>query len=289
MDICVLPISGGGFPVQVASCCMLADVGYSPNVVFASSGGSICAFIMQASEWNSHKVPLIMEQLSSNLFAKKWAVPILTNLYSLCKGSIFSSGNGGEKLFATMFDAKKLCCTETWVGAYNTNLRKFMITTNMGRDNCILRLTESDRILNNLSPLCYADGDVSMMARYVSASCAIPGIVPYMHIDGYYYADGGVVSASPLSYFSKSMETCSRHRHTSFHYVCHTCEDLNAKEGGCYKSNSESQDGNQLIQGLIDIVSSMVSVSLVRDRVACKRASDPGSWDISHSKLRTVT
>lgn len=123
MEVNILPISGGGFPIQVASTCMLADVGYKPELIFSSSGGSVCAFVMLASEWKSSKVPLLMEHLSSSLFVEEWTVPVLQNLYSLCQGSIFNSGKGGEELFSNLFDFEKLKGIETWVGAYNKDLR----------------------------------------------------------------------------------------------------------------------------------------------------------------------
>lgn len=91
-----MPISGGGFPVQIGACCLMSDVGYKPELVFAASGGSVCAFTMMASEWKASKVPLFLEQMSSSMFMMQWGIPLLNNLYSLCKGSIYEV-EGEEK------------------------------------------------------------------------------------------------------------------------------------------------------------------------------------------------
>lgn len=145
----------------------------------------------------------------------------------------------------------------------------FKIKTNMSKDECIMDLTLSDQLLHNLSPLAYASGNVEKMAQFVAASCAIPGIVPHRNIDGENYVDGGVVCASPLSYFKRSLIRYAMEKKMHFHFTCSTCEDQDAREGGCYKSSQDGDTGSHLIQGLMDIVSSMVSVSLVRDRATC--------------------
>lgn len=75
--------------------------------------------------------------------------------------------------------------------------------------------------------------------------------------------------ASPVSYFRNSLVRLYRQRNLMYHFTCCTCEDLNSKEGGCYRTNSEEDTGSHLVQSLMDIVSSMINVSLVRDRVAC--------------------
>ncbi len=108
LDICILPISGGGFPVQVGSCCLLGDVQYVPDVVLASSGGSLAAYLMAAGEWTPKKVPIILEQVTSKMFARKWSMPIFNHLYSLSQGSIFDRGSGGDELLSKLFDCKKI-------------------------------------------------------------------------------------------------------------------------------------------------------------------------------------
>ena len=58
----------------------MADAGYRPDKVFASSGGSLCAFIMLASDWTSSKIPLIVDNILSSLFIEKHgSQPLLRN------------------------------------------------------------------------------------------------------------------------------------------------------------------------------------------------------------------
>lgn len=107
------------------------------------------------------------------------------------------------------------------------------------------------------------------MFKFVAASCSIPGIVPHKCIDGNNYVDGGVVCASSISYFRHSLVRYSKEKGESIHFTFSTCEDLNARGGGCYKSNPEDDTGSHIVQSIMDIVSNMINVSLVRDRVAC--------------------
>lgn len=269
MEVCILPISGGGFPIQVASCCLMADIKYVPDIVFASSGGSICAFVMLASEWNALRVPMIMENLSADMFVEHWNFPILQKLYSISKGSIFNNGTGGENLFVSLFNSEKLQKVETWVGAYNKDLRRFKMTTNRSRSTCSMNLSWSDLMLNNLCDIDYASGDAVKMSEFISASCAIPGLVPHKHIEGHDYVDGGVVCASPLGYFRNSLVDLAKKQMRAIHFFTSCCEDQNKIEGGCYQTSTDGGSGLVLIQNMMDIVSSMINVSLVRDRVAC--------------------
>lgn len=86
---------------------------------------------MLASDWDSSRVPLILENISSDMFAQPWNIAILHKLYSISKGSIFNAGKGAEDLFTSLFDSTKLQGIETWVGAYNKDLRRFKVMTNM--------------------------------------------------------------------------------------------------------------------------------------------------------------
>lgn len=298
MEVCILPISGGGFPIQISSCCILADVDYVPELVFASSGGAICAFLMMAADWKSRKVPLILENISSDLFLDKWKFPVLRNLYSVCQGSRFKASTAGEKLFHSLFDSRKISTIETWVGAFNKDERRLSIITNMSQETCKMELNWADVALHNLCHLKYMNGDVKGMASFVSASCSIPGMVPHKDIGAVKYVDGGVVSASPLAFFKHSLValTSKKGKGDSIHFVCSTCEDLNSSTSCSYETISDRNDsggtqprhvgcaarkcydttleeggggGKHIIHRLLDTVTSMINVSLVRDRMAC--------------------
>lgn len=193
-----MPISGGGFPVQIASSCVMADVGYKPEFVFAASGGSVSAVTMMASEWKAHKVPLILEHMSSDMFAVEHNVPMLKSIYSLSKGSLYASGSGGKVLLSKLFDCEKLTDIEVWLGAYNKDQRKLHLMTNMDREHAMLDIEDKDIYMQNLVPLSYTGGDVAKFAEFMYASCAIPGIVPHVSVNGHNHVDGGVVCASPL-------------------------------------------------------------------------------------------
>lgn len=269
MEVCTLPISGGGFPIQLTSCCILADVGYKPDLVFAASGGSLCAFIMLAGDWDSTRVPLIVENVSSKMFAEPWKIPVLDKLYSISQGSIFNNGKGGEELFLQLFDARKLQGIETWVGAYNKDLRRFKVMTNMAKDQTMLTMDDKHLLMNNLCSLDYASGNPVTMLKFIEASCSIPGVVPHKNIHGHGYVDGGVVCATPVSYFVQALIGAARAAGKQIHFTCHTCEDINASNGGSYRRDTSDDGSGHLIESMMDIFMSMLNASLIRDRVAC--------------------
>lgn len=253
----------------MAASSLLSQVNYVPNLVFASSGGSICAFVMLASDWDCRKVSQVLENICSKMFVQEWNFPLLQKLYSLSQGSLFDKGSGGAELFARLFDSRKLQTIETWVGAYNKDLKKFKVMTNLSEGSCIMNVTWADTILHNLCSLDYATGDSYKMSAFVEASCSIPGIVPNKMIDGFNYVDGGVVCASPLSYFRRSLISYAQEKGITYHFTCNTCEDLNSKNAQIYSTTSDDSASDHLVQSMVNIVSSMINVSLVRDRVAC--------------------
>ena len=99
---------------------MLADLKVKPDLVFASSGGSVCAFI----DWDPSRVPLVLEKVTSSFFIKEWNVPLFKHLYSLYQGSVYNKGDGGRSLFLNLFDSKKIQQVETWLGAYVQHVRR---------------------------------------------------------------------------------------------------------------------------------------------------------------------
>lgn len=159
--------------------------------------------------------------------------------------------------------------TYTWVGAYNKDCRKFKIATNMSKDKCKMTVKNTDVMLYNLSPLEYTAGDLKRLIQFLEASCSIPGYVPHKIIDNHSYVDGGVVCASPVSYFKSSLVDLAREHKKSVHFMLSTCEDLNLNEGGVYRNADKDDSGMHLVQSMMDIVTNMLNVSLVRDRVAC--------------------
>lgn len=133
MEVGVFPISGGQFPAQVATASLLSETGYRPDVCLASSGGSVTSFLMHACKWDSKKVPLVMENLSSSMFMSMRSIPLIHSLMSLCYGSIYDKGQGGMSVFCDILDSENLKYIETWVGAYNKTKGKFKVMSNMSR------------------------------------------------------------------------------------------------------------------------------------------------------------
>lgn len=124
-------------------------------------------------------------------------------------------------------------------------------------------------MMNNLCDLAYAAGNPVTMLKFIEASCSIPGVVPHKNLGGHSYVDGGVVCASPVAYFVKALILKAKESKKRMHFTCHTCEDINSHNGGCYKRESVEDGNTHLIESIMDTFTSMLTVSLVRDRVAC--------------------
>lgn len=159
---------------------------------------------MMATGWDSRRVSLVLENISSKMFADQWRVPMFEKLYGISQGSIFNSGNGGADLLRNLFDSESIQSIETWIGSYNKDLKKFSITTNMSEDRCVMKVDPIDYSLYNLCPLRYSAGDVGKIAHSIQASCSIVPPEDHGHVDG------GVVCASPVSYFKHRIRDVCR-------------------------------------------------------------------------------
>lgn len=57
----------------------------------------------------------------------------------------------------------------------------------------------------------------------------------------------------------------------ALHFTCLTCEDLNEVNKSCYLLSEAAKESEpkQIIHGLMDILASMLNVSMVKDRAIC--------------------
>lgn len=201
MRIFVLPVSGGGFPVQLGLISELTSVGITPKVVFGSSGGNVAGYLGLSADWSPHGIRRIVEQLHPDLFSRSWWPKMLSWMPSWTigyfRGSVYGMGEGVDQLIDSIFTSQTIQTTEIWTGTKNRSTGRGQLFCN--RRDSQLPVQDFDPHLINCMPLTYIDGDLPKLAKVILASASIPILVPEQEIDGEMHVDGGTAFASPLT------------------------------------------------------------------------------------------
>lgn len=220
----VLPITGGLIPSplgllrEIYDARILANRGtiggyfsYAPHIVFASSGGNIASFIGQASDWTSEGISRNVLHMNSNLFVRNWVpdnLSIIPNLpFFFITGSIYNRGYGAKKLFENLFTEKSIKRSELWLGTFDVKNKKAQFYCNRDQDESYITepFFNEEQSLYHAMPLKFTNGNIDKLSKVCIASASIPMTVPLQEIDGNFYADGGVMYASPLSCLSSEL------------------------------------------------------------------------------------
>lgn len=224
MRIWVLPVSGGFFVNQLGIICELLSknilidnsVTYrscdknrnneksnKPDVILASSGGNVSAYITLAGNWEVQGIERCSRMLNSSLFISSWCPEGLSFIPSWVigyfRGSLYNSGKGVDELFNTMFTSSLITRTEIWTGTVNQFYNKASIFCNRSKENTLLKTELFNPKAVGSMPLSYLDGNIDDIAQVSVASASIPTLVKGQKIDGEIYVDGGVIFASPLT------------------------------------------------------------------------------------------
>jgi hypothetical protein len=204
MKICVLPISGGGFPIQLGILCALCDIEYRPHLALGSSGGNLAAYLATAANWNSRGILRHAQDLTQDFFVNSWTPGLLDKflpswMVGLLKESFYDSSELGIRYFKEHLNKAVATNTEIWTGTVDCKSKRGQLFCN--RDAKESQTTwQLDHITHSdYEPPLYCNGDVEKIARVTLASASIPTVVPPQSIEGKLYSDGGVVDASPLS------------------------------------------------------------------------------------------
>jgi predicted acylesterase/phospholipase RssA len=206
MNVLISPVSGGGFVVQLAIMQHLCEMNYIPDVVLASSGGNVAAYIAAAADWKAAAIERFASGLKSNMFLSPWnSVSSVSSIVGYFKGDMYNKGDGVVEFMKTLFTPKSITKYEIWTGTYNRNKKKARVFCNKDERSCLLNISSTDCGLLQLMPPIYANGNIELIAEFSIASASIPTIVPPQIIDGDEYIDGGVVAVSPLVYMKSAI------------------------------------------------------------------------------------
>lgn len=204
MYILVLPVSGGGFVNQLASIQHLCESEFVPDLTLASSGGNVAAYVAVASDWKWAGIKRISRDLTQKLFVKQWSnIAPISFVIGYFQGAVYNKGQGVSDFLNKHFSPESITKYEIWTGAYNKDLQQACLFCN--KDESILNLDYIDHDLTQSMKPVFANGDISLISQYGTASASIPAFVPEQKIDantsidGGNYIDGGLAGASPMT------------------------------------------------------------------------------------------
>lgn len=198
MKITVLPVSGGGFPSQLALLTTLPKVS---DVVLGSSGGNIAAYLGMASDYDAKCIDRILKCLKSRMLLKSWwpepftFIPSWVAGYS--RGSSYDHGDGVDKLFHQLFTEGTVIKKEIWTGTTDCSSSRSQLFCN--RSTSILKTERFICNEYNSKPLRYLNGNIKDISTVSLASASIPTMMPPVLFEGKRYTDGGTSYSSPLT------------------------------------------------------------------------------------------
>jgi predicted acylesterase/phospholipase RssA len=263
LRVYVLPVSGGSFVSQLA---FLIEVYKAktilkeeynkicPDLVLASSGGNISAYVSLSGGWTEAGILRIAHKIERDMFIMSWWPESLDFLPSsaigIFKESLYRQGYGIRKLYNNNLNNKKVQSTEIWTGTYNKTKSKAQFFCNKKEGTTLINgdRFEKDRILVNCEQLIYTNGDLNLLADITIASASIPVLVKNQPIRNCIYSDGGTAYSSPLSIFIPELyriikgdnidnvninncnNNCSKDKKYSLQLIYFSCCDLYTNE-----------------------------------------------------------
>lgn len=240
MHLLILPVSGGGFVTQLAILQHLCELEYIPDLILASSGGNVAAYIAAAANWKWNNIERISGELSQELFVKSWnSITSLSMVIGYFKGDVFNKGNGVNKFMNKYFNENTVKKYEIWTGTYNKNQQKARLFCNRSKDDTILNMKYFDHdLIQTMEPV-FTNGNLELISNVGAASASIPALVSPQIIDGEDYIDGGVASASPLTLMQEPIIRYIRENNDSLHMIYVNSIDLSHSN---YKQNNNVFD-----------------------------------------------
>lgn len=276
-NLYVLPISGGGFPVQLAELSLIYDAykinkplfegvsDYSPDLVMGASGGNVAAYIGLAADWYYEGMVRIIENIDSQMFVKSWWPDNLdfipTWVLTVFTGTLYRAGEGPENLFKTIFTKTRITETEILTLAFNKSKFAPQIFSNRSQETSnIPELSSRDTILYNLRPIEYLDGDISCLSKVCMASAAIPVVTQPQIINKCKYDDGGLSAASPLSLLSNEVRNIINENSKKLHLTYYASYNMD--------DTDDYQRFTQYGEGIRVSLACMIHSRTLQDRAA---------------------
>jgi hypothetical protein len=261
MYVYVLPVSGGGFVSQLAIIQHLCEIKFLPNIILASSGGNVAAYIAAAANWKWAAIERIARELSQDLFLCPWTqISSLSLIIGYFKGNIHNKGSGIHDFVNKHFTKENIKKYEIWTGTYNKTRQKARLFCNLNDKDSILDVSCIDHELTQSMEPLFADGDMSIIGDAGVASASIPSIVPSQKIFDEEYIDGGVASASPLSIMQEPILKYVNDNKESLHILYINSVDL---------SNPNIKPIHNILDTWKQTANDLIRSQTVIDRLSC--------------------
>lgn len=261
MRVVCLPVSGGAFVSQLAAVSRLCEVGFTPDVCYSSSGGNVTAYIAATADWKWAKTELLASELNSSMLVQPWSkMSLLSPIIGYFKGDLYSNGGGVLSLIKKYGQEDILRKYEIWTGTYDVQKRRARFFCNLSVEQAKFKM---ETPLGTMDPY-YMNGNIEMISKACIASASIPAIVPGQIIDNEEYADGGICSASPLTFAvltirKKIASLPVEERKLHLWYI--NCDNLESSDRNGFRYN--------LIDTLGQTVSDLTRMQAVTDRNLC--------------------
>jgi hypothetical protein len=232
MRIYVLPVSGGGFPAQLG---LLREIyratmtdsepGITPDLVFASSGGNVAAYLAMANNWTDVGIIKNGQMVDSNVFVESWTPSFFPTWIAFpMTRSIYRTGKGVDDLFQSFYTCQSIQKTEIWTGTYNNSSQRAALFCNKSFEEAKIKDNKVETYIYDSEPLHYLSGNVDTIGKVCYASASIPYLTPGIIIDNERHIDGGVSYASPLipmsNYLSQTISRLPAIEKIQIHYFC---------------------------------------------------------------------
>lgn len=219
MKILVLPISGGGFPFQLAVIRDLATIEWKPDISLATSGGNVAAYTAAAGDWKVDGIDKACLKLSSNVFTKSWLPSTIpSHIVGLFQGSIYKSAKKESiDFFEKNFTKETVSKYEVWSGTTHIYERSAQMICNRSKSGSVLGGRDISCSDTGCREAMYMNGDVCNIGLASLASASIPAIVPHVEVEGEILCDGGMLYASPLSCLSSAIHAAAKEKKETIH------------------------------------------------------------------------
>jgi predicted acylesterase/phospholipase RssA len=227
MRVLVLPVSGGGFPGQLAIIQHLCESHLIPDITLASSGGNVAAYVAAAADWKWAAIERIGHELNKDLFAKPWnSFATVSFVVGYFEGNVYNKGNGVKAFLTEHFNAETITKYEIWTGTYNRAQQRGAIFCNRSQAESVVCTDCIDYDLTQSNPPVYADGNFDIISSAGVASASIPALVPPEMIEGEPHIDGGIAGASPLAIMQEPILQHTRTNDEPLHIIYVNSVDL---------------------------------------------------------------
>lgn len=264
MRLLVLPISGGRFPVQIAAVGKLSEFNYIPNLILASSGGTVASYIACAAKWDKHKIKKISKELNHTLFLRSWFSPGLDFIHSIMAGffygAVYKTSQTAITFFKKYFTALTVTENEIWVGAVNYRTGAFCLFCNRSRFESEIKGDHFNANLCKAESLRYLAGDIKKITNSVMASSSVPIMVEPRIIDGQPYIDSGAKFASPLTPLQE--EIVERNKNKDLHIIYVNGYNIEADT-----TPGEIVDEFNIFNGSTSVTEHLLRGFMIQDRI----------------------